>query len=156
VDVAMFDAALTFLSPAVCEHTVAGVEHRQYGNQAISRRPTANLFAVAGGHILLAVNNDKQFAALMRALGRSELLADPRFVDWDARGAHEAELRDIIEAALASADARTWEARLTAADVPCSAIWTIGEAVRHPQLAHRGVLQTVDSPHGPLTLVGPG
>ena len=26
----------------------------------------------------------------------------------------------------------------------------------HPQLAHREVLQTVDSPFGPLTLVGAG
>jgi crotonobetainyl-CoA:carnitine CoA-transferase CaiB-like acyl-CoA transferase len=40
--------------------------------------------------------------------------------------------------------------------VPCASIWTIDEIVQHPQLAHREVLQTVDSAHGPLTLIGSG
>ena len=36
------------------------------------------------------------------------------------------------------------------------AIWSISEIVHHPQLAHREVLQQVDSPYGELTLVGSG
>ena len=32
----------------------------------------------------------------------------------------------------------------------------IDEVVRHPQLAHRAVLQTIDSRYGPLRLVGAG
>jgi crotonobetainyl-CoA:carnitine CoA-transferase CaiB-like acyl-CoA transferase len=65
-------------------------------------------------------------------------------------------LRQIIEGALASADAKTWETRLTAADVPCAAIWSISEIVHHPQLEHRDVLQQIESPLGELTLVGSG
>jgi crotonobetainyl-CoA:carnitine CoA-transferase CaiB-like acyl-CoA transferase len=82
--------------------------------------------------------------------------ADPRFADWPGRGANAAALREIIEAALAGADAKTWEVLLTAADVPCSGIWSIGEIVRHPQIAHRGLVQEVDSPYGPLNLAGSG
>jgi len=37
VDVAMLDATLSFLTPAVTEYTVAGVDVRQMGNQAVSR-----------------------------------------------------------------------------------------------------------------------
>ena len=62
----------------------------------------------------------------------------------------------MIEGALASDDAKTWEARLTKADVPCSSIWKIDEIVEHPQLKHRDVLQTVDSRFGPMKLVGAG
>jgi crotonobetainyl-CoA:carnitine CoA-transferase CaiB-like acyl-CoA transferase len=40
--------------------------------------------------------------------------------------------------------------------VPCAGIWSISEIVRHPQLAHRDVLQKIDSPDGELTLVGSG
>lgn len=156
VDVSMLDATLSFMSPAVCEYTVAGYRQRQYGNQAVSRRPTANLFKVKDGHLLLAVNNERQFVALMGAIGRPELTEDPRFVDWDARAENEAALRAIIERAFAEADAETWDARLTEAGAPCARIWTIDEVVEHPQLAHRDVLQTVDSPYGPLRLVGPG
>jgi crotonobetainyl-CoA:carnitine CoA-transferase CaiB-like acyl-CoA transferase len=57
---------------------------------------------------------------------------------------------------LAEADAKTWEARLTAADVPCARVWRIDEIVAHPQLAHRDVLQRVETRHGPMTLVGSG
>src|SRR5207249_3568175 len=51
---------------------------------------------------------------------------------------------------------KSWEERLTAADVPCGSIWKIDEIVRHPQLEHRDVLQTIDSRYGPMRLVGAG
>jgi len=62
----------------------------------------------------------------------------------------------VIEGALASDDPKTWETRLTAADVPCACIWKIDEIVEHPQLQSRDVLQTIDSRYGPMRLVGAG
>jgi crotonobetainyl-CoA:carnitine CoA-transferase CaiB-like acyl-CoA transferase len=156
VDVAMLDAALTFLTSFVTDYTVGGHVQGPSGNRAQSRLPTADVFKVKGGHILLAVNNEKQFAALARALGRPDLAQDPRFRDWPARLANEGALRGLIEDIFASADAKTWEARLTAADVPCSRVLTIAEAVAHPQLAHRDVLQPIDTPYGRMTLIGSG
>ncbi len=156
LDVAMYDATLSFLSPLVCEHTMTGHEHEQYGNMAISRSPTANLFRVKDGHILLAVNTEKQFAGLLAAIGRPELADDPRFAQRNDRIANQGALREIIEGVFAGADAATWEGRLEAAGAPCARIQSIAEAVRHPQLAHRDVLQTVEGPNGPLTVVGSG
>ena len=156
VDVAMLDAALAFIPGPVSEYTVAGIEQRQIGNGSVSRKPTANRFRTRDGFIVLAVLTEKQFASLMKALGRPDALADPRFVDWPARTANEPALREIIEAALATDDPRSWEARLTAADVPCGSIWKIHEIVDHPQLEHRDVLQTIDSRYGPMRLVGAG
>src|SRR5690349_4885128 len=88
--------------------------------------------------------------------GRPEALEDPRYADWPARNRNEKALRAMIEEALAAADAKSWEKRLTAADVPCAAIWPISEIVHHPQLEHRDVLQQIDSAEGRLTLVGSG
>jgi crotonobetainyl-CoA:carnitine CoA-transferase CaiB-like acyl-CoA transferase len=105
---------------------------------------------------MLAVMTDRQFAALMRALDRADTLDDPRFADWSTRSANEPALREIIETALAGADAKTWEARLTAANVPCAGIWSIDEIVHHPQLEHRDVLQRVAGVEGEMTLVGSG
>jgi crotonobetainyl-CoA:carnitine CoA-transferase CaiB-like acyl-CoA transferase len=156
VDVAMLDAALAFIPGPVSEYTVAGIEQRQIGNGSVSRKPTANRFRARGGYVVLAVLTERQFASLMRTLGRPEALDDPRFASWAARAEHEAALREIIEAALATDDPRTWEARLTAADVPCGSIWTIDEIVGHPQLAHRDVLQRIDTRYGPMRLVGAG
>ena len=156
IDVSMLDSTLAFLSPLVCEHTTTGHVHSQYGNQAISRRPTANLFKVGGDHLLLAVNTEKQFQALMNAIGRDDVLDDPRFVDWHSRTENETELRDIIEKAFASTDINTWEKRLAQAGAPASQVHTIADAILHPQIAHRDILQRVESPFGELTLVGSG
>jgi crotonobetainyl-CoA:carnitine CoA-transferase CaiB-like acyl-CoA transferase len=156
VDVAMLDAALSFLSPQVAEHTLTGHRHRQFGNLSTIRKPTGDRFACGEGHLMLAVMTDRQFDNLLRAIGRADLLDDPRFADWAARSANRAALREIIEAALSVADAKTWEVRLSAADVPCASIWTIAEITRHPQLAHREVLQRIDTRYGPMTLVGSG
>jgi crotonobetainyl-CoA:carnitine CoA-transferase CaiB-like acyl-CoA transferase len=156
VDVAMLDAALAFIPGPVSEYTVTGTAPRQIGNGSVSRKPTAHRFRARDGYIVLAVLTEKQFGGLMRALGRADALDDPRFEDWPARTENVAALREIIEAALATDDARSWEARLTAADVPCGSIWTIDEIAHHPQLEHRDVLQTVDTRYGPMRLVGAG
>ena len=156
VDVAMLDAALAFIPGPVSEYTVAGIEQRQIGNGSVSRKPTASRFRAGQGFIVLAVLTEKQFAGLMRTIGRADALDDPRFKDWAARTDHEPALRQVIEGALATDDPKTWEAKLTAADVPCACIWKIDEIVEHPQLEHRDVLQMVDSRFGPMKLVGSG
>ncbi len=156
VDVAMLDAALGFLAPQVAEHTVTGHKHRQYGNLSSTGKVTGNRFKTGDGDLMLSVMTEKQFSNLMRSLGRPEALDDPRFADWPARSKNEPALRAIIEEVLAGADARSWETRLTASDVPCAAIWAISDIIHHKQLAHREVLQQVDSPNGRLTLAGSG
>lgn len=156
VDVAMLDATLTFLSPTVCEYTLAGLKQGRFGNQAVSRIPTANLFACKGGHILLAVNNEAQFLNLLQCIGREDILEDERFKDWPSRIENETAMRAFIEEAFAEADAETWEARLSEAGAPASRINTLADAVSHPQLGHRDVIQTVDGPYGEMTLIGSG
>jgi len=156
VDVAMLDAALAFIPGPVSEYTVAGIEQKQIGNGSVSRKVTANRFRTRDGFIVLAALTEKQFSNLMQALGRPDALADPRFKDWPSRTANEPALREIIEGALVADDARAWEERLTAADVPCGSIWKIHDIVGHPQLEHRDVLQTIDSRYGPMRLVGAG
>jgi crotonobetainyl-CoA:carnitine CoA-transferase CaiB-like acyl-CoA transferase len=156
VDVAMLDAALAFIPGPVTEYTVAGIEQKQIGNGSVSRKPTAHRFRAGSGYIVLAVLTEKQFASLMRTIGRPDALEDPRFKDWRARTDNADALREVIEAALAADEPKSWEARLTAADVPCSTVWKIDEITRHPQLDHRDVLQTVDTRYGPMRLVGAG
>jgi crotonobetainyl-CoA:carnitine CoA-transferase CaiB-like acyl-CoA transferase len=156
VDVAMLDAALAFLPGPVSEYTVAGIQQKQIGNGSVSRKPTASRFRAGDGYIVLSVLTEPQFVRLMRTLGRADALDDPRFKDWQARTDNEPALREVIEGALASGDPKTWETRLTAADVPCACIWKIDEIVKHPQLEHRDVLQTVDTRYGPMRLVASG
>ena len=156
VDVSMLEASLAYLTTQVADFTVAGHHQQQAGNQAISRKVTANLFKAKDSWLLLAVNDEKQYRALMTALGYAALLDDPRFADWFTRKEHEAALRAIIEDALAAEDAKVWERRLNDAGAPCASIWKVEEIIDHPQIVARGAVQEVDSPYGPLRLMGSG
>ncbi len=154
VDVAMLDSMLNFLGGLVAETTVAGFRHTQFGNRSVSRKPTADRFRCGNGFIVLAVLTEKQFTALMTVLGCADALQDPRFADWYTRMEHAAALRAIIETAFGDGDPKEWEARLTAASVPCATIYRLEEIIEHAQVAHRGLLQPVETPYGPVKLVG--
>jgi crotonobetainyl-CoA:carnitine CoA-transferase CaiB-like acyl-CoA transferase len=152
----MLEATLAFLSGQVADYTVAGHRQQLSGNQAVSRRPTANLFKAGDGYLLLAVNSEKQYQALMRALGCAEVLDDPRFVDWFARQENEPALRTIIEQALSTKDPREWEKILDAAGAPCASIWKVEEVIDHPQISARQAIQEIDTPYGRLRFAGSG
>jgi crotonobetainyl-CoA:carnitine CoA-transferase CaiB-like acyl-CoA transferase len=156
VDVSMLEATLAFLSGQVADYSVAGHRQQLSGNQAVSRRPTANLFKAGDGYLLLAVNSEKQYRALMTALGRDDALEDPRFADWFARQENEKALRAIIEEALSKKNPREWEKILEAAGAPCASIWKIEEVIDHPQIAARGAIQEIDTPYGRLRFAGSG
>ncbi|WP_119419437.1 CaiB/BaiF CoA transferase family protein [Desertibaculum subflavum] len=157
IDVAMLEAMLSFLGQQVTEHMVTGRVHGQAANLSVTRKPTADLYRTGGnGYLVLAVLTEKQFASLMHAIGRADLLQDPRFADWPSRIANGPALHALIEAALASADAETWAERLKGADCPSARVWSIPEIVRHPQVAGRDLLQTVNTEWGPVTLAGSG
>ena len=156
VDVSMLEATMAFLSGQIADWSVAGHRQQLSGNQAVSRKTTANLFRAGDGYILLAVNNEKQYRALMSALGREDTLSDPRFADWFTRNENEPALRAIIEQALAARPAREWETLLEDAGAPCASIWKIEEVIDHPQIKARGAIQELDTPYGRLRFAGSG
>src|ERR1700759_2605118 len=156
VDVSMLEATLAFLSGQVADYTVAGHRQQQSGNQAVSRRPTANLFRAGEGYLLLAVNSKAQYQSLMTAIGRADALEDPRFVDWFARQENEPALRAVIEEALSKKDPREWEKILEAAGAPCASIWKVEEVIDHPQIVARRAVQEIDTPYGRLRFAGSG
>lgn len=156
IDVSMLEATLAFLSGQIADWSVAGHRQTLSGNQAVSRKTTANLFKAGDGYILLAVNNEKQYRALMSTLGREDTLSDPRFADWFSRNENEPALRAIIEDALAAKPAREWETILEDAGAPCASIWKIEEVIDHPQIKDRGAIQELDTPYARLRFAGSG
>ncbi|TKW77593.1 MAG: CoA transferase, partial [Bradyrhizobium icense] len=156
VDVSMLEATLAFLSGQIADYSVAGHKQQLSGNQAVSRRPTANLFKAGDGYILLAVNTEKQYQALMSALGLKDTFEDPRFADWFERQNNEPALRALIEEKLATKSPREWETILEAAGAPCASIWKVEETIDHPQIVARGAIQELDTPYGRLRFAGSG
>jgi crotonobetainyl-CoA:carnitine CoA-transferase CaiB-like acyl-CoA transferase len=156
IDVSMLEAALAFMSSEIADYTLTDVKPQLNGNRAVSLVPTADLFQTGDGYILLAVNFERQVIALMKALGLSGILADPRFSDELARQQNEQALREIIETSLARRTAREWEKILNDAGAPCASIWGLEEVIDHPQIVSRQALHEVETPLGPRRMAGLG
>ena len=155
VDLAMLDSMMGLLAQQVAEYTTTGEVAGRVGNLSPSRKPTADLFKGRDGFILLAVLTEKQYRILFTTLGREDVFDDPRFADWFVRMQNAAAMKAVIEEALQTDSAVAWEAKLKAADIPCARVWGVDEILTHPQLAHRDIVQTVQSEFGPLRLTGP-
>ncbi len=156
VDVAMIDAVMGYLAQQFTEHLVTGRVHGQSANLSVTRKPTGNLFKTKDGWIVLAVMTDPQFQRLMKEVGRADALADPRFVDWPTRIENNTALHEIIEEALKGETSATWTARFAKSDIPAGQVLSIPETVQLDLFQHRTVLQSVDTPHGPIRVVGSG
>jgi CoA:oxalate CoA-transferase len=90
------------------------------------------------------------FARLCQAVDRPELCADPRFVSNRDRNRHADELMVALEAILRTRPAAHWLSVLEAAGVPCSLIYTVADAVEHPQVIARNMIITA----GALRMTG--
>jgi crotonobetainyl-CoA:carnitine CoA-transferase CaiB-like acyl-CoA transferase len=98
---------------------------------------TYRLYETAEGWLFIAAQFDDEFAALAKALGREDLLADARFASWKARIANRAALGAALEPIFRSRTADEWEAMLTAADIA---------AVRADKAAHVRYLHSDPQP----------
>jgi crotonobetainyl-CoA:carnitine CoA-transferase CaiB-like acyl-CoA transferase len=156
VDVAMIDAVMGYLAQQFTEHLMTGRVHGQAANLSVTRKPTGNLFKTKDGWMVLAVMTDPQFQRLMKVLGRAEALADPRFVDWPTRIENNLALHAIVEEAMKQETSATWVARFAKNDVPAGQVLSIPETVQLDLFQHRTVLQTVETEHGPIKVVGSG
>lgn len=156
VDVAMIDAVMGYLAQQFTEHMMTGRVHGQSANLSVTRKPTGNLFKTKDGWIVLAVMTDPQFQRLMKEVGRADALGDPRFVDWPTRIANNTALHEIIEEALKKETSATWAARFAKSDIPAGRVLSIPETVQLDLFKHRTVLQTVETEHGPIKVVGSG
>ena len=87
------------------------------GNQHPSIAPY-ELLSCADGDLVLAVGDDRQFAALCDVLGVPHMAIDPLFATTGARVQHRGLLHAELEKRLATRTAADWAAELTRVRVP--------------------------------------
>jgi crotonobetainyl-CoA:carnitine CoA-transferase CaiB-like acyl-CoA transferase len=121
VEVDLLSSLLAALVNQGSAYTLAGAIAGRMGNAHPSIAPY-ELFPTADGDLVLAVGNDKQFAALCATIGAPELAGDERFATNGARVAHRATLRDVLVERLAGRDAAAWVAALSPVGVPAGQV----------------------------------
>jgi len=104
------------------------------------------IYETKDDYISAAVQTDREWAALTRALGRPEWLDDPRFATPALRHKHIDERLTITQEVLRTRPAAEWLERLTAEGVPCAPVLTRSRMIEHPQVVANGVVIETEHP----------
>ncbi len=127
VEVDLLSALLAGLVNQASAYTVAGVVPARMGNAHPSISPY-ELYPTGDGDLVVAVGNERQFAALCEVLGAPALAEDRRFASNGERVANRAALRAELYALLAARPASDWARDLTAVRVPAGVVNDVGGA----------------------------
>ena len=118
--------------------------------------PENRPLATSDGWICVTSNTDVQAKAFLRAIGRAELIEDPRFCGVMARFKNARDWFALRTEALKQNTTAYWLAVLTAADVPAMICHTLETLLTDEHLAAVGLLQIEDHPQeGPITTIRP-
>jgi crotonobetainyl-CoA:carnitine CoA-transferase CaiB-like acyl-CoA transferase len=139
----MLDAVLAFLwSSDMAGQTFVGDEKPQ--------QETASaidlIYATADDYISAAVQTNRQWIGLTRALDHPEWQDDPRFRTPALRQQNIDDRLRLTQEALLTRPAAEWLERLTAEDVPCAPVLTRSQVIRHPQVIANETLVETDHP----------
>jgi len=141
IDVSMLEAAIATMGWAVSNHLIAGREPAPLGNDNVTASPSGT-FKTGAGLINIAANKQEQFEAVCHVLAHPEWARDSRFVDRHARLQHRNELRVLMEHAMAARPADEWWPLFNQAGVPAGPVYSVAQALSHPQIERRGMLAT--------------
>ncbi|PWV97783.1 formyl-CoA transferase [Hoeflea marina] len=149
LDVAMLDTSMLLMASLLTSHLTAGWMPKPSGNEAWSQSPSSGAFETSDGLLMVAANNDKQFRALCRGLGRSDILADVRWGDPEARGRNAAGLRAELVAIFLERPAIEWEGLLDVAGVPAAKVRSLDEVLAEDHAASRAFTRPMAWPAAP-------
>ena len=147
IDVSMLEAAMATMGWAVSNHLIAGREPAPLGNDNVTASPSGT-FKTGKGLLNIAANKQEQFEAVCQVLGHPEWTQDRRFVDRHARLQHRDELRVLMEQAMATKSAGEWWQLFNDAGVPAGPVYSVAQALSHPQIESRGMLATFKNAPG--------
>ena len=145
IDMALFDCQTAAMANQAMNYLVSGVSPRRMGNAHPNIAPYETV-AVADGHIILAVGNDRQFRKLAVILGVPELGHDERFVTNAARVENRAPLHETLAGLCGTWTRAALLAALKREGVPAGPINTVADALGDPQIKARGLRHDLDHP----------
>lgn len=145
IDMALLDCGLASLSHYAMNYLVSGVLPPRRGNGGFGGVPSQS-FHCADRDIFLVAGNDAQFCRFCEALERPDIATDTRFSTTRARIENRDALLALLDKELLRRPAADWLERLDRAEVPASLVNNLADALEHPQVRHRQMLQTVEHP----------
>lgn len=155
VDTALYETAFSMMEAVVPAYDRLKLVPTRQGSRLPSMAPNNLYLANDGSYMLIAANNNKVFASLAGAMGQPDLVDDPHFATIRARSANMDATDAVVAAWVARHDGRTVEAKLEAAGVPVSRVFTIADIFADPHYRARDMLLDMAHPQlGTVTIPG--
>jgi CoA:oxalate CoA-transferase len=145
IDVALLDSIMPLMGWVAANLLIGGQEPQVMGNDNFTAAPSGT-FKTLDGHINIAANKQEQWEAVCDVLELPELKTDSRFQERDTRKKNRKALTPLLETKLTQKPTSYWVKALNDRDVPSGEILSLKQALRQPQVAHRGILQKVQVP----------
>ena len=145
-DLSLHETALSLLSYIGTWSATLGVAPVRRPNSAHQTLVPFQNLATADGHITIACAKQHFWERFARAIGRADLLDDPRYADFAGRDEHREALLAELGATMHTRTTADWLALLEPAGVPCAPINDVAAALRDPQVEARGGIVGYDHP----------
>ncbi|HHC08619.1 MAG TPA: CoA transferase, partial [Actinobacteria bacterium] len=145
VDLSLLEALLAFQVVPLSMYLASGSPPRRLGSAAPYSAPN-EAYRTADGWIQVAAYTPQRWPRLCRAIGRPDLVEDPRFVDNPARVTNRDALREELERAFEQRTTKEWIAVLEEVDVLCAPILGYPELLAEDHLEAIEALPRYDHP----------
>jgi len=143
IDLSLTEAMFRLLDVLPIEFDQLGAVRTRIGNANGYSAPAAVFRTRDDRWVTLAGSTNALYAANCRAIGRPELIDDPRFAGNDGRVRHAGELNGIFAAWCADHSLDEVVARFTAAQGTIAPIYSIEQIAADPQAQARGMITRV-------------
>ena len=146
VDLALYEPVLRVLDDAIAVYGGTGHVRERIGSGTESAVPHNHFLTRDGRWIAIACTNDRMFARLLSAMGRTDLAGDPRMTTTPARLAHRAVVDDLVAGWVAARDASEALAALEAAEVPSALVASVRDLFEDAQVRARENIVSIALP----------
>jgi formyl-CoA transferase len=153
----MQDAVVNLIRVSLRDHQRFGTVMERTGNQLGANVPGTTYRCHPGGpndYVFVFVQQ-QMWHALLKAIGRDELIGDVRYETPEARARHRDEVNRSVEEWTSRRPKHEVMAALAGAGVPCGACLDTGEVLTDPHLLARDMIVEIQHPvRGRFVTVG--
>ena len=143
IDVSLYEPLFRMLIPHITQYASLGIAARRTGNHFPDAAPR-NLYGTAdGGWIAISATSQRVFERLASAIGRADLIDDPRFRDNPARVQNHDALDAILAAWFGAHDESEALARLEEAGAVAGPVYDVVRILTDAHYAARDDITTV-------------
>jgi formyl-CoA transferase len=148
VEVSMQDAVVNLIRVSLRDHQRLGQPMGRTGNQLGAGVPGTTYRCHPGGpndYVFVFVQQ-QMWHPLLRAIGRDDLVGDPRYETGEARWQRKSEVDALVETWTSKRSKHEVMTILAGAGVPCGACLDTGEILADPHLQAREMIVEVEHP----------